>query len=63
MRRSIRISLASAAMTLAAAAPLSAQDSPAPRPRRAPIENPRGFAGAALLVAAPQGEFKNTTDN
>nr|MCU0648933.1 hypothetical protein [Gemmatimonadaceae bacterium] len=22
-----------------------------------------GFAGAALLVAAPQGEFKNTTDN
>jgi hypothetical protein len=50
-----------------AGAPLLAQreraGDPAPRPPRERIENPRGFAGAQLQVAAPQGEFKNTTKN
>jgi hypothetical protein len=61
----MRSTLLGIALLAGAVAPLHAQRdrSDTPRPPRERIEQPRGFAGGALQVATPLGEFKNTTDN
>ncbi|MCU0635169.1 MAG: hypothetical protein MUE41_09875 [Gemmatimonadaceae bacterium] len=64
MRVTPGVSFALALLTATATSSLVAQSAPRQdRPPRAPITDPRGFGGVALQVAAPQGEFKNTTDN
>jgi hypothetical protein len=61
----MRVSTLCLAVLSCTATSLYAQRDPSstPRPPRERIEQPRGFAGAALQLATPLGEFKNTTNN